>query len=196
MGVRPARRPAIRGSAVTARRQHEHPEQSGGWTRELPREQRGERRRALGDRKYACGAVSSPAQRRRQEVIASVIPKLRRWQSGSSFRRGRSSQRRYRHRRARMTEATSVVSSSSTSGTGMVSVMPVGVRWQAHCTCGELAAGPHLLKGVAVNDAHEHAYRTGCAVGWPLVVARGSRTTGSVRGWQGRPSMNDCHSVE
>lgn len=113
------------------------------------------------------------------------MPKLRRWQSGSSFRHGRSNQRRYCDRRAHMTEPTAVVRGFSTSGTGMTSVVPVGVRWQAHCTCGALAAGPRLLKGIAVNDAHEHAYRTACTVGWPLVVARGSRTTGPVRGSQG-----------
>jgi hypothetical protein len=69
LGVRSARRPTIRGVAecrVTPARTPGAVRRVGA--RASTRTAR--RTQALGDRKYACGAVNSPAQRRRQEVIA------------------------------------------------------------------------------------------------------------------------------
>ncbi len=196
LGVRSARRPTVRGAAEYRATSARTPGAVRRVDARAPmRTARRTQARAGGSQvRLRCSQLARLTAETGSDH--NVMPKPPRWQSDSSFRRSRSDQRGYRHRRARMTEPTFLTSGTSTSGTGMVSVMPVGVRWQAHCTCGEMTARLHLLKGIAVNDAHEHAYRTGCTVRWPLVVARGLRTTGSLRDSQGRPSMNDCYPAE
>ncbi len=55
---------------------------------------------------------------------------------------------------------------------GNASVVPVGRRWQGHCTCGHFAPKLRLLKGFAVTDTQQHAGASGCALERPLVVSR------------------------
>lgn len=71
-----------------------------------------------------------------------------------------------------MTDPTRTGARAKAQHPGNASVFPAGRRWQGHCTCGNFAPKPRLLKGFAVTETQQHAGQSGCVLERPLVVSR------------------------
>lgn len=71
-----------------------------------------------------------------------------------------------------MTDPAGIGASTDLHRPGNACVIPAGWRWKGHCTCGHFNPKPHIFKGIAVTETHEHALNARCALERPLVVSR------------------------
>ncbi|MGJ6127326.1 hypothetical protein QN239_32625 [Mycolicibacterium sp. Y3] len=70
-----------------------------------------------------------------------------------------------------MTDPASGGTTTTARQSGLACVVRDGIRWRAHCTCGELPERSRILKAAAIQDAQGHAASAGCDLSWPLVLA-------------------------